>query len=95
MKTEDKGRKWMWLFLGLALALKFYFVQELVAAFVLFVIVFAAIAFVILSLYMLQKGWEMAVARFIESPRLSGPDLQAGARDAMSSRGSVAQHQVV
>jgi hypothetical protein len=64
-------------------------------AFVLFALGFAAIAFVILSLYMLQKGWEMAVARFIESPRLSGPGLQAGARDAMSSRGNVAQHQVV
>ena len=95
MKTEDKGRKWMWLFLGLALALKFYFVQELIAAFVLFAIVFAAIVFVILSLYMLQKSWEVAVARFVESPRLSGSGLKAGARDAMSSRGSVAQHQVV
>ena len=95
MKTEDKGRKWMWLFLGLALALKFYFVQELIAAFVLFAIAFAAIAFVILSLYMLQKGWEVAVARFTESPHLSGPGLQAGERDAMSSRGNVAQHQIV
>ncbi len=95
MKTEDKGRKWMWWFLGLALALKFYFVQELIAAFVLFALVFAVIAFVIFSLYMLQKSWEVAVARFIESPRLSGPGLQAGARDAISSRGSVAQHQVV
>ena len=78
MKTEDKGRKWMWLFLGLALALKFYFVQELVAAFVLFALGFAAIAFVVLSLYMLQKGWEVAVARFTESPHLSGRGLEAG-----------------
>jgi len=78
MKTEDKGRKWMWLFLGLALALKFYFVQELIAAFVLFALGFAAIAFVVLSLYMLQKGWEVAVARFTESPHLSRRGLEAG-----------------
>jgi uncharacterized membrane protein YccF (DUF307 family) len=78
MKTEDKGRKWMWLFLGLIVALKFYFVQELVAAFVLFAIGFAAIAFVIASLYMLQKGWEAAVARLVDSQRLPGPSLQAG-----------------
>ena len=76
MKTEDKGRKWMWLFLGLVLALKFYFVQELIAAFVLFAFGFAAIAFVILCLYMLQKGWEVAVARFTQSQHLSGPGLQ-------------------
>jgi FtsH-binding integral membrane protein len=77
MKTEDRGRTWMWLFLGLVVALKFYFVQELIAAFVLFTFGFAAIAFVILSLYILQKGWEVAVARFTETQHLSGPGLQA------------------
>ena len=78
MKTEDKGRKWMWLFLGLIVALKFYFVRELIAAFVLFAVGFAAIAAVVASLYMLQKGWEVTVVRFIDRQRLPGPSLHAG-----------------
>ncbi len=78
MKAEGKGWKWMWLFLGLVVALRFYFVQQLIAAFVLFAIGFAAIALVLVSMYLLQKGWEAAVARFTDSERLSGPGLQAG-----------------
>lgn len=78
MKTEDRGRRWMWLLLGLVVALKFYFVQELIAAFAFFAIGFAAVACVIVSLYMLQKGWEAAVARFTNSEHLSAPRLRAG-----------------
>jgi hypothetical protein len=63
MKTKDKGRKWMWWFLAVVVALQLYFVWELLAAFALFALGFAAVAFVIASLYMLQKGWEVAVAR--------------------------------
>ena len=67
MKTKDNGRKWMWRFLGVLVALQLYFVRELLAAFVLFALAFAAIAFVIVSLYMLQKSWELAVARVADS----------------------------
>ena len=67
MKTKDDGRKWMWRFLGVLVALQLYFVRELLAAFALFALAFAAIAFVIVSLYMLQKGWEVAVARVADS----------------------------
>src|SRR5258707_15507003 len=67
MKTKDSGRKWMWWFLGVLAALQLYFVRELLAAFALFALAFAAIAFVIVSLYMLQKGWEVAVARVADS----------------------------
>ena len=67
MKTKDKGRKWMWWFLGVLAALQLYFVRELLAAFALFAMAFAAIAFVIVSLYMLQKGWEVAVGRVADS----------------------------
>jgi hypothetical protein len=67
MKTKDKGRKWMWWFLGIAAALQVYFVQELVAAFALFAIGFMAIALVIGSLYMLHRGWAVAVDRVAES----------------------------
>lgn len=53
----------MWWFLGIVVAFQLYFVRELLAAFALFALGFAAIAFVIGGLYMLQKGWEVAVAR--------------------------------
>ena len=66
-KTTDNGRKWMWRFLGVLVALQLYFVRELLAAFALFALAFAAIAFVIVSLYMLQKSWELAVARVADS----------------------------
>lgn len=62
MKTKDNSRKWMWWFLAVVVALQLYFVWELLAAFALFAMGFAAITFVIVSLYMLQKGWEVAVA---------------------------------
>jgi hypothetical protein len=67
MKTKDSKRKWMWLFLGVVLALQLYFVRELLAAFALFALGFAAIAFVVVSLYMLQKVWEAGVQRVADS----------------------------
>jgi hypothetical protein len=67
MKNKDNGRKWMWWFLGVLAALQVYFVREVLAAFALFALAFAAIACAVISLYMLQKGWEVAVARVAES----------------------------
>jgi hypothetical protein len=67
MKTKDSNRKWMWWFLGVVLALQLYFVRELLAAFALFALVFAAIAGVVMSVYMLQKVWEAGVQRLAES----------------------------
>jgi len=67
MKTKDKRRKWMWMFLAAVVALQTYFVQELVAAFTLFALGFAAIAFVFGSLYMLHKSWAVAVERVADS----------------------------
>jgi len=67
MKTKDSNRKWMWWFLGIVIALQLYFVRELVAAFALFALGFAAIAFVVMSLYMLQKVWETGVQRVADS----------------------------
>jgi hypothetical protein len=63
MKTQDNGRKWMWWFLGVVVALQMYFVREMLAAFAMFAAGFAAIALVITMVYMLQKTWEAAVAR--------------------------------
>ncbi len=67
MKTKDKSRKWMWWFLGIVVALQLYFVRELLAAFALFTLVFAVIAFAIASLYLLQKAWEAGVQRVADS----------------------------
>ena len=78
MKTEGKNWKWAWWFLFAGVGLQFYFVQELVAAFVFFAVGFAAVALVIVTLYMLQKGWEAAVARLTKSKDLSEPGLQTG-----------------
>ena len=67
MKTKDNSRKWMWWFLAVMVALQLYFVRELLAAFALFAMGFAAVTFVIASMYMLHKGWEVAVERVAES----------------------------
>ncbi len=67
MKTKDNSRKWMWWFLGVVVAMQLYFVWELLAAFALFALGFAAIAGAIFSLYILQKGWEVAVAYVADS----------------------------
>jgi len=67
MKTKDKSRKWMWMFLAALVSLQVYFVWELLAVFALFAVGFTAIAFVIGSLYMLHRGWALAVERIADS----------------------------
>ena len=67
MKTKDKSRKWMWWFLGIIGAMQLYFVRELLAAFALFALGFAAIASVIGALYLIHAGWAVAVERLAES----------------------------
>lgn len=67
MRNKDKGRKWMWWFLGVLVAFQLYFVQELLAAFALFALLFAAVASLVVGVYMAQKTWEAGVARLAES----------------------------
>ena len=67
MKNKDKSRKWMWWFLGVVAALQVYFVRELLAAFALFAMGFAAVALAMGSLYMLHRGWALAVERVADS----------------------------
>jgi hypothetical protein len=67
MTNKDKGRKWMWWFLGIVAAFQLYFVRELLAAFALFAVGFAVIAGLVAGVYMLQKSWEVAVARLAAS----------------------------
>jgi hypothetical protein len=61
--TNDGGRKWVWWFLAILAASQLYFVRELLAAFALFALAFGAITVVVISFYMVQKSWELAVAR--------------------------------
>jgi len=67
MKAKDKSRKWIWWFLGVTLATQLYFVRELLAAFALFALGFAAIAALVGAIYMLHSGWAVAVERLAES----------------------------
>jgi hypothetical protein len=67
MKTQDKSRKWMWMFLAALVSLQMYFVWELLAVFALFAVGFSAVAFVVGSLYMLHRGWALAVDRIADS----------------------------
>ena len=62
-KLMDSGRKWLWGFLAVIALTQLYVVRELLAAFAIFALGFAALAFVVVSLYMLQKSWELAMAR--------------------------------
>jgi uncharacterized membrane protein YhaH (DUF805 family) len=66
-KIKDNGRKWMWMFLAALALLQVYFVQELLAAFALFALGFAAIALAFGSLYMLHKVWAVGVERLADS----------------------------
>ena len=61
--SKDNGRMWLWVFLAVIALSQLYVVRELLVAFAFFALGFVAIALVITSLYLLQKSWELAVAR--------------------------------
>ena len=85
----------MWLFLVVLGALQFYAVRELLAAFALFMLGFGAIAGLILSVYFLQKAWEVGVAglalsrnRFVLSARRTVAALEDLTRRPVRRPGS-------
>lgn len=88
MITKDMGRKWMWWFLGAVVAFQIYFVRELIAAFALFALGFAAIAFLIGGVYLLHKTWEAGVLRVVRS---SNPAVLA-AKSAVWAAEDLARH---
>src|SRR5258708_1124667 len=67
MKTKDKSRKGMWMFLAALVSLQMYFVWELLAVFALFAVGFGGMGFVTGSLYTLYRGWVLAVERVADS----------------------------
>jgi hypothetical protein len=62
-KLKDTGRVWLWSFLAVIVLAQFYVVRELLAAFAIFVLGFAALAAVVGTCYLLQKTAELALAR--------------------------------
>src|SRR5580658_11263891 len=62
-KFKDTGRMWLWAFLAVIALAQFYVVRELLAAFAIFALGFAALAAVVAGLYMLQKTWELVAGR--------------------------------
>jgi hypothetical protein len=87
-KTDDKSRKWMWWFLVSVVAAQLYFVRELLAAFALFAAGFAVVAVLVSGIYMMQKVWEVGVARMAErrSPAASMARRAAAAMEELGSR---------
>ncbi|MGC1617153.1 MAG: hypothetical protein WA765_01560 [Candidatus Acidiferrum sp.] len=62
--AHDHRRTWLWWFLAVVAASQLYFFRELLAAFAIFTIAFAALTCVVVSLYMLIQCGELALARF-------------------------------
>jgi len=74
---KDTRRKWMWWFLIALGATQVYFVRELLAAYALFAVGFAALAVVALGVYLVQKAWEAGLHR---AERHAGPALNLARR---------------
>jgi hypothetical protein len=62
--SERKARKWMWIGLGVFVALQLYFVQEMIAALALFTGLFIVCALIALVLYLIDKAsrWGIGMA---------------------------------
>jgi apolipoprotein N-acyltransferase len=67
MRKKDVSRKWLWWFLAVLAISQLYWVRELLAAFALFVLLFAALGSVIAAIYLMQKAWEAGVVRLAAS----------------------------
>jgi predicted lysophospholipase L1 biosynthesis ABC-type transport system permease subunit len=61
MFSEKKARKWMWVGLGAFAALQIYFVQELLAALLLFTGAFILLAIVVLVLYLVDRAGQRSL----------------------------------
>jgi hypothetical protein len=54
--SERKARKWLWFALGAFVALQIYFVQEMVAALMIFTGIFIVCAVIALVLYLIDRA---------------------------------------
>ena len=74
MFSEKKARRWMWVGLAAFVALQVYFVQEMLAALLLFTGVFAIIALIALVIYLVDRVGQWSLGWAGEHSR---PALQA------------------
>lgn len=74
---EKKARKWMWIGLAVVAALQFYYVQEMIAAFVVLGVVFALIAGAGLLVFLVDRASAQTL-NWVETPALAF--LRAGRR---------------
>jgi uncharacterized membrane protein YqjE len=61
MFSEKKARKWMWVGLVAFVALQIYFVQEMLAALMLFTGLFAILAVIVLVLYLVDRAGQWSL----------------------------------
>jgi uncharacterized membrane protein YqjE len=61
MVSEKKARKWMWAGLGALVALQIYFVQEMLAALILFAGVFVLVAAMALVIYLVDRAGQWSI----------------------------------
>jgi len=87
---EKKVRKWMWIGLAIVAALQFYYVQEMIAAFVVLGVVFALMAGAGLLVFLVDRasertlGWvETRALAILRTPRR---EFRGDASGAASSR---------
>jgi uncharacterized membrane protein YqjE len=59
--SEKKARKWMWVALAAFLALQIYFVQEMLAALLLFTGVFVILALIALVIYLVDQAGQWSI----------------------------------
>lgn len=62
--SEKKARKWLWVALGVFVALQVYFVQEMLAALALFTGLFVVCGVIALGFYLIDKAsrWGLGMA---------------------------------
>jgi uncharacterized membrane protein YqjE len=77
MVSEQKARKWMWAGLGTLVALQMYFVQEMLAALLLFAGVFVIVAVIALLIYLVDRAGQWSIGWAGERVR---PALQLARR---------------
>jgi cytosine/uracil/thiamine/allantoin permease len=71
MVSEKKARKWMWVGLGTFVALQIYFVQEMLAALMLFAGVFVIVAAIALAVYLVDQAGQWSIGWAGERARLA------------------------
>lgn len=92
---EKKARKWMWIGLAVVAALQFYYVQEMIAAFVVLGVVFALIAGAGLLVFLIDRAsaqtlnWvETTALAFLRAGRRAGNFVGALAAKRAAERGA-------